>query len=112
MIVTVGTRGLTTKLRVYVASAVPNLEQVMTNVCVPAGIAERSSDPPLAVLAPDQKFDAVQEVGEPVVVQVRVVEFAGRVIGEAGEAVRLTVMPPTAVIVVDLESEAVTPALF
>ena len=91
---------VTTTLTVAVASVVPALEHVMVNICVLAGIAERSSDPPLATLDPLQKFEAVHESGLPVVVHVNVVE-PGAVSGPGGVAEMLTVIAPTGVTVAE-----------
>ena len=86
--------GLTTTVTVPVASVVPTLEHVILKTCVLAGIAERSSDPPLAVLVPLQEPEASQLLGLPVVVQERVVA-PGAVSGPTGLAVRLTEMAET-----------------
>lgn len=65
----------------------------------------RSSNPPVAVFAPLHQFDAVQESGVPVVVQVRRVALVGSVRGEAGEAEIDTEMAPTGVTCADMVEE-------
>jgi len=89
--------GFTTTLTFAVASVVPAFEQVMTYLYVPAARPLLTSVPPVAVLVPVQAFDAVHEVGVPVVVHFKVVELTGRVI-VLGTADKTTEIAPTTVV--------------
>ena len=67
-------------------------------------------DEPEVDLLPFQFPVAVQESGDPVVVQVRVVELVGSVM-EVGEAERETVIGPTLTTTVALDVASAVPAL-
>ena len=92
--------GLTTTVTLLVVSGMPAFEQVISKIWVLAGIPVRFSDPPETVFAPDQKFEATQLVGLPVVIQVRVVAPSA-VSGPDGLAERETEIAPVGMTVTE-----------
>lgn len=86
--------------------AVPTLEHVKVKIWEPAVNPVLSSDAPVADFVPDHPFDAVHSSGLPVVVQVRRVVFAGRIIGHCGVADRLTVILLTGLTVMRIGFES------